>query len=296
METLRLSSENLGREWEPALAVDKTAGVCQRPDGMTALLRGLDSVSLDTTSVCIHSLMLNTAVTPSMPSPTHFPQASSPGLSCLGLEGLTSKPPENRDHERRVQDAVSVATTTSADRCSPEAETSTLHTVSKPETALAPLSHLLSVKGWWWACCNPPNVVVGPQQRDSSVVSNNVDLSALWHLPVAEAALALHNTLSAHLLLWMLSSHKSSLEVVWWERAKLPNMAAYQRSLYEAVNALTKQNDPAAYPSRSSSLWDVTMLCHLPCPSSPWRVPCITGLGHRTCGIHLFEAVFGQRN
>ena len=86
------------------------------------------------------------------------------------------------------------------------------------------------------------------------------------------------------------------LEPVWWERVKPPNTATYVEFLYETVSTLSERTGLAAHRSWPLTLWDMISLRRLPCPSSPWRVPRVVGLGRRTCGIRLLVAVFGQRN
>ena len=203
------------------------------------------------------------------------------------------KPPDNRGYQWYSCDAVSLAFgTPSAGKHSLEYEMG-LSPISKPDHAQAdPTPRSSSLDRWWRGRRKPPNATVTPIRRSHRVVNINDEPSATKHLPSAEAAFVLPISSSAYAL-WMFGLQHPSLELVWWERTKPPNMAACRRFLYEAVNALSKRVGSATYPGRP-----LTPSNAMPPLSLMFFVSAALALRYSLwmpCGVHLLIAVLGQR-
>ena len=151
--------------------------------------------------------------------------------------------------------------------------------VSKPGVTQASLSCRLNVECWWRARCKPPNAAMVDQRGRPVTVSASVILSATQHPPEHEMGLP---SVSKPDYTWAgPASRPLSLELVWWERTKPPNMAARRRLLYETVNTLNKRIGSAMYPGRPLMPSNVTPL--LPSCSSSLRPSRYVA----RCGCHV---------
>ena len=136
-------------------------------------------------------------------------------------------------------------------------ETNTISPSPIASVALTPLAHLPAFLsqvnsisqpslGLDWLLLKPPNGV-GFKRCLYDAVSVSFISSVTLRSPEFEMGF---NPISQPGHLWADStSHPSSLELVWWECIKPPNMAACQRFLREAIKMLSRQTGLATHCS-----------------------------------------------
>src|SRR6266576_2598433 len=138
-----------------------------------------------------------------------------------------------------------------------KAETSAQSHSPIPSAALTPLAPLPAILsramsinqpslGLDWLLLKPPDGV-GFKQCPYDTVSVSFTSSVTLRSPEFEMGF---NPISQPGHVWADSaSHPSSLELVWWERIKPPNMAACRRFLREAVKTLSRRTGLATHCS-----------------------------------------------
>src|SRR6266576_7269342 len=117
----------------------------------------------------------------------------------------------------------------------------------------------------------------GPRQRLYDTVSVSFTPSVTLRSPEFEMGF---NPVSQPGHVWADSaSHPSSLELVWWERIKPPNMAACRRFLREAIKTLSRRTGLATHCSWPTFESERNDACCLLYSSSLWFSISIAGHG-----------------